>query len=117
VRRFRRERQLLAELEHPHIARLYDGGATDDGRPYLVMEAAEGRPLDVHCREANLPPKDRLALFATIAEAVEAAHARGIVHRDLKPANVLVTLDGTPKLLDFGIAKLVADGGPDDSLV
>ncbi len=117
VRRFRRERQLLADLAHPHIARLHDGGATEDGRPYLVMEAVEGVPLDVHCRDRDVPLEGRIALVAAVAEAVQVAHERGIVHRDLKPANVLVTPDGAPKLLDFGIAKLLADDGPEASLL
>jgi tetratricopeptide (TPR) repeat protein len=106
-RRFRKERQILASLDHPHIARLLDGGTTPDGRPYFVLEAIEGAPIDAHCERLRLGAAQRLALFRTICTAVAAAHARLIVHRDLKPGNILVTADGTPKLLDFGIAKLL----------
>ncbi len=107
VRRFERERALLAALEHPGIARLYDGGSTDDGQPYMVMEYVEGRPLDAACAELNLERK--LALFVAVCEAVEYAHEHLVVHRDLKPSNILVTAGGQPKLLDFGIAKLLAN--------
>ncbi|MFG0315672.1 MAG: protein kinase [Planctomycetota bacterium JB042] len=107
LERFRRERRLLAGLEHPNVARLLDGGATDDGRPWLAMEWVDGRPIDAYCAERSLAIDDRLWLVAAVSDAVAAAHARRIVHRDLKPGNVLVTADGTPKLLDFGIAKLL----------
>src|SRR5581483_2951326 len=106
VRRFRRERQILAALEHPNIARLLDGGTTDDGLPYLVMEHVEGVPVDEHCRDRSATIAERLRLFQTICGAVAFAHRNLIVHRDLKPSNILVTADGVPKLLDFGIAKL-----------
>jgi len=105
--RLRTERQILATLDHPNIARLLDGGATADGVPYLVMEYVEGEPIDVYCDRHELPISERLQLFQTVCSAVQAAHRNLIVHRDLKPTNILVTVDGTPKLLDFGIAKLL----------
>jgi serine/threonine protein kinase len=103
--RFRQERQILAELDHPNIARLLDGGATPDGRPYLVLEYVDGVPLTQYAAKLSL--KDRCALFATVCDAVAYAHRNLIVHRDLKPANILVDSQGAPKLLDFGIAKLI----------
>ncbi len=103
--RFRSERQILAGLDHPNIARLLDGGTTAGGQPYLVMEYVEGVPLTEYCARERLGTRERLKLFRTICSAVHAAHRRLIVHRDLKPGNVLVTSDGAPKLLDFGIAK------------
>jgi tetratricopeptide (TPR) repeat protein len=106
--RFRQERQILAALEHPNIARLLDGGATADGLPYLVMEYVEGTPIDVYCSERALPVAVRLRLFLDLCDAVQYAHRNLIIHRDLKPANVLVTKEGIPKLLDFGIAKLTS---------
>ncbi len=106
-RRFRQERQILAALNHPNIARLLDGGAIEDGRPYFVMEYIEGEPLDQYCDRVRLNTVERLQLFRTVCAAVEHAHGYMIVHRDLKPGNILVTQDGTPKLLDFGIAKLL----------
>lgn len=106
VQRFRNERQILALLEHPRIARLYDGGSTPDGRPYLVMEYVPGEPLVAYCRQRNLPVQERLQLFRQVCEGVEQAHRRLVVHRDLKPSNILVA-DGQVKLLDFGIAKLL----------
>ncbi len=109
VQRFRAERQVLARLNHPYIARLLDGGSLDDGQPYLVMDYIEGEPLDKHCRQKGLELADRLKLFAKVCEAVAYAQRHGVIHRDLKPANVLVTADGTPRLLDFGVAKLLAD--------
>ena len=108
VRRFRTERQILAALEHPGIARLYDGGTTDDGLPYFVMEYVPGEDLLTYCDERRLPIATRLQLFLRVCEAVQYAHQSLVVHRDLKPSNVLVTADGSPKLLDFGIAKLLA---------
>lgn len=110
VSRFRRERQTLANLDHPNIARLLDGGTTDDGLPYFVMEYVEGRPLDAYCTAEGLSTRDRLRLFRTVCGAVQFAHRNLVVHRDLKPDNILVTADGTPKLLDFGIAKLLRGG-------
>jgi tetratricopeptide (TPR) repeat protein/predicted Ser/Thr protein kinase len=106
VQRFERERAVLAALEHPGIARLYDGGTTDDGQPYMLMEYVEGEPLDVAC--AGLTLERKLELFVEVCEAVEYAHEHLVVHRDLKPSNILVTAEGQPKLLDFGIAKLLA---------
>lgn len=105
------ERDILASLEHPNIARLYDAGITSDGRPYLALEHIEGKPIDVYCNEhaASLPVKVRL--IAQIARAVAYAHSRLIVHRDLKPSNILIDADGQVHLLDFGIAKLIEDSG------
>jgi tetratricopeptide (TPR) repeat protein/predicted Ser/Thr protein kinase len=108
VRRFLQERQILAALEHPNIARLIDGGTTRDGLPYLVMEYIDGVPLDRYCAEQRPSTRARLELFLHLCEAVQYAHRNLVIHRDLKPANVLITSDGTPKLLDFGIAKLTA---------
>ena len=107
VGRFRQERQILAELDHPNIARLLDGGTTDEGVPYLVMEHVEGVPIDAYCEARQLSVDQRLALFRTVCSAVTDAHRKLVVHRDLKPGNILVTSEGTPKLLDFGIAKLL----------
>jgi eukaryotic-like serine/threonine-protein kinase len=101
------ERQILAALDHPDIARLLDGGVTDDGRPYLVMEHVDGLPIDVYCDRLRLTVRERLVLFCAMARAVEYAHRNLVVHRDLKPSNILVTPDGRLKLLDFGVAKLL----------
>ena len=110
--RFRHERQILANLEHPFIARLLDGGTTADGLPFFVMEYVEGVPVDVFCRDRALSVKARLRLFLNICAAVAHAHRNLVVHRDLKPGNIFVTADGTPRLLDFGVAKLItADTG------
>jgi serine/threonine-protein kinase len=106
-----RERDILAGLEHPNIARLYDAGVDAQGRPYLAMEYIDGRPLDVYCNEHGLDAKPRLELFLQVARAVAHAHARLVVHRDLKPSNLLVTADGSVHLLDFGIAKII-EGDP-----
>jgi len=106
ISRFRAERQILADLDHPNIARLLDGGTTPEGLPYYAMEFVEGQFVDVFCRDRSLPVSDRLELFRQVCDAVEYAHRRGVIHRDLKPANILVTAAGTPKLLDFGIAKV-----------
>jgi serine/threonine protein kinase/TolA-binding protein len=105
------ERQILANLHHPNIARLFDGGTTSDGTPYLVMEYIDGVPIDDYCDGRRLTINERLALFRTICSAVHYAHENLIVHRDIKPTNILVTEDGVPKLLDFGIAKLLGAGG------
>jgi eukaryotic-like serine/threonine-protein kinase len=107
VKRFRNERQILAGLDHQHIARLLDGGTTDDGLPYFVMEYVEGEPLYRYCDERKLPIAERLRLFRRVCFAVHYAHQNHVIHRDLKPGNVLVTPEGLPKLLDFGIAKLL----------
>ncbi len=108
LRRFRAERQILATLEHPNVARLYDGGTTDDGIPYLVMERVVGRPIDRYCEEQELGVKERLRLFLPVCSAVQLAHDHFLVHRDLKPENILIDEQGVPKLLDFGIAKVLA---------
>jgi eukaryotic-like serine/threonine-protein kinase len=107
VERFINERQILASLDHPNIARLLDGGTTDDGIPYLVMELIEGAPIDSYCDAHKLSVTSRLQLFRQVCAAVQYAHQRLVIHRDIKPSNLLVTRDGTPKLLDFGIAKLL----------
>ncbi|HLM03049.1 MAG TPA: protein kinase, partial [Pyrinomonadaceae bacterium] len=107
VKRFRHERQILAALNHPNIAGLIDGGTTVDGLPYFVMEYVEGKPLYRFCDERKLSTTERLRLFRRLCDAVEAAHKLKVVHRDLKPSNILVKADGTPKLLDFGIAKIL----------
>ncbi|MFL6216829.1 MAG: protein kinase domain-containing protein [Blastocatellia bacterium] len=107
LRRFRNERQILASLNHPNIARLVDGGTTEDGLPYFVMEYIEGLSLLDYCDGARLSTVERLHLFRKICAAVQHAHQNLIVHRDLKPSNILVTSDGEPKLLDFGIAKFL----------
>lgn len=105
ARRFEAERQILAALDHPNIATLHGGGTTSDGRPYLVMEYVDGTPITEYCDEHRLSIEERLDLFATVADAVQAAHSALIVHRDLKPSNILVTGERRAKLLDFGIAK------------
>jgi serine/threonine protein kinase/WD40 repeat protein len=112
--RFRRERQLLANLEHPHIARLLDGGSTPDGLPYLVMEYVDGHRLDEHADAVRLDVPARLDLFLDVCDAVQFAHKNLVIHRDLKPANILVDDSGQVKLLDFGIAGVVADGAAPD---
>jgi tetratricopeptide (TPR) repeat protein len=108
LQRFQTERQVLAELPHPHIARLLDGGTTDDGRPYFVMEYIDGEPLDRYCDRQQLSTQERLRLLQAVCEAVQYAHARQVIHRDLKPSNVLVTAEGTPRVTDFGLAKRLA---------
>jgi len=110
VQRFRAERQILAMLDHPNIARLLDGGSTDDGLPYVVMEHIQGEPIDVYCDGRRLDITGRLRLFQSVCAAVSYAHQNLVVHRDIKPGNVLVTQDGVPRLLDFGIAKLLSAG-------
>lgn len=107
VRRFHNERQILADLEHPFIARLIDGGTTENGTPYFVMEYVEGVPVDRYCDEQNLSLEERLELFRKICSAVEFAHQSSVIHRDIKPSNILVAENGEPKLLDFGIAKVL----------
>ena len=107
--RFLRERQILARLEHPNIGRLLDGGVSEDGRPYFVMEQVVGKPITAWCDEKRLSVEERLRLFAVAARAVAFAHRNLVVHRDIKPSNVLVDETGTVKLLDFGIAKLLSD--------
>ncbi|MGH9848152.1 MAG: serine/threonine-protein kinase, partial [Blastocatellia bacterium] len=107
IRRFKQERQILAVLDHPNIARLLDGGATEEGWPYVVMEYVDGVPITEYCDARKLNIAERLKLFQTVCAAVEHAHRNLIVHRDLKPGNIFVTAEGVVKLLDFGIAKLL----------
>jgi len=113
LQRLRAERQILANLDHPDIARLIDGGATDEGLPYLVMELVAGEPLDRYCEQRKLTMRERLQLFRDVCSAVSYAHQRLVVHRDLKPGNILVTAEGRVKLLDFGIAKLLQPSAND----
>jgi len=116
IERFRREREILASLDHPNLARLLDGGTTPEGLPYFVMDHIEGKPIGAYCDERQLDIAQRLQLFRSVCSAVEYAHGKGVVHRDLKPSNVLVTADGVVKLLDFGIAKMLRAEG-DESTV
>jgi len=109
LRRFQRERQILARVQHPNIARLLDGGVSEEGRPYFVMECVDGTAIDRYCDERRLTVRERLELFLEVCAAVELAHRNLVVHRDIKPGNVLVTAEGRPKLLDFGIARLLRD--------
>jgi len=111
VRRFEAERQILAGLHHPHIAHLLDGGTTDEGQPYVVMELVDGVPIDAWCAARPREPERPVDLILKVCQAVATAHRNLIVHRDLKPSNILVTADGTPKLLDFGIAKALDPEG------
>lgn len=110
LQRFRNERQILAQLDHPNIARLIDGGTTDDGLPYFVMEYVSGEPINAYCDANALATTERLMLFRKVCAAVTYAHQNLVIHRDLKPSNILVTPEGEPKLLDFGIAKLLSAG-------
>ena len=103
--RFLAERQILANLDHPNIARLLDGGTTNEGIPYVVMELVEGQPIDAYCESAKLDRRQRIQLMVNVARSIDYAHRHLVVHRDLKPENLHVTGDGIPKLLDFGIAK------------
>jgi eukaryotic-like serine/threonine-protein kinase len=112
IRRFRNERQILARLEHAYVARLIDGGTTESGLPYFVMEYVEGQPVTQYCDSQSLNTRERLELFLKICSAVRYAHERNIIHRDLKPSNILVKEDGTPRLLDFGIAKIMNPDPP-----
>jgi eukaryotic-like serine/threonine-protein kinase len=116
LERFRRERQILASLDHRYVAKLLDGGTTDDGLPYFVMEYVEGQPIHKYAQAKNLTVRDRLILFRNVLEAVAYAHQNLVVHLDLKPSNILIAADGSPKLLDFGIARLLdpkpVDSGP-----
>ncbi len=109
MRRFRTERQILARLQHPNIATLLDGGVTDTGQPFLVMQHVDGVPINTYANERNLSLKERLEPFVTVCDAVQFAHANLVVHRDLKPSNILITSTGDVRLLDFGIAKLMDD--------
>jgi len=116
VRRFQQEREILASLDHPGIARVLDGGMTEDGLPYLVMEFVEGQPIDRYCDERRLTINERIELFDQVCDAIHYAHSEGVIHRDLKPHNILVTGDGKVKLLDFGIAKLLRRGPEETTL-
>jgi eukaryotic-like serine/threonine-protein kinase len=110
LRHFRNERQILAGFDHPNIARLLDGGATEDGLPYFVMEYIEGLPIDEYCNRHALSIAERLKLFREVCGAVSYAHRHLVIHRDIKRSNILITADGVPKLLDFGIAKILQEG-------
>src|ERR1700733_636857 len=117
--RFEQERQALAMMDHPNIAKVLDAGLTPNGQPFFVMELVNGLPLTKFCDELRLMPRERLELFVPICQAVQHAHQKGIVHRDLKPANILVTLiDGkpVPKVIDFGVAKATGGKLTDDSM-
>ncbi len=116
IQRFKAERQILANLDHPNIARLLDGGTTEDGRPYVVMEYIQGSPIDQFAEARALSLRERLTLFRTVCSAVAYAHQRLVIHRDIKPANILVTAEGVPKLLDFGIAKILDDPQQSDGV-
>lgn len=117
LRRFRNERQTLAVLDHPNIVKLLDGGSTDEGLPYLVMDYVDGRPIDEYSDAQRLTVEQRLRLFCAVCEAVLCAHQSHVIHRDLKPNNILVTDDGTPKLLDFGIAKVLSAQDPSETVI
>jgi eukaryotic-like serine/threonine-protein kinase len=116
LRHFRNERQILAGFDHPNIARLLDGGATEHGLPYFVMEYVEGLPIDQYCRNHALSITERLKLFREVCAAAAYAHRHAVIHRDIKPSNIVVTIDGTPKLLDFGIAKILQPGSAEAAL-
>ncbi len=109
LRRFAAERQILANLQHPHIARILDGGTTDDALPFFVMEYVEGVPIDRYCEQRGLSLRQRLEIFRQVCSAVHFAHQSLVVHRDLKPGNILITAEGEPRLLDFGIARILDD--------
>lgn len=115
IRRFRNERQILARLDHPNICKLFDGGTTDGGLPYMVLEYIDGPPIDDFCETRGLSTNERLALFQQVCSAVAYAHRHLIVHGDIKPSNILVTGDGVPKLLDFGVARPLAPDPPRDA--
>jgi TolB-like protein/Flp pilus assembly protein TadD len=115
LKRFRHEQRILAALDHPYIARLLDGGATREGQPYFIMEYIEGQPLYAYCDGQRLTLSERLKIFCQVCEAVEYLHLKQVIHRDIKPSNILVTEDGTPRLFDFGIAKLLDAGLTNDS--
>jgi Protein kinase domain len=120
IARFEAERQALALMDHPNIARVFDGGATTEGRPYFVMELVKGVPITDFCDQNQLPPRDRLNLFVQVCQAVQHAHQKAVIHRDLKPSNVLVSRhDTTPvvKVIDFGVAKALGQGLTDKTLV
>ncbi len=110
VQRFRKERQILASLDHPNIGGVIDGGATEADLPYFIMEYVEGQPITEYANANKLATAERLKLFRTVCSAVQYAHQNLVIHRDLKPSNILVTKEREPKLLDFGIAKLFQAG-------
>ncbi len=112
INRFNIERQILASLQHPNIARLLDGGLTDESLPYFTMEFVEGKPIDEYCEENELSIHERLKLFVKVCAAIQYAHKNLVIHRDLKPGNIMITKDGTVKLLDFGIAKVFTENDP-----
>jgi len=116
IARFRRERQILANLDHPNIDRLLDGGITEDGLPYIVMEYVEGKPILEYCDLRCLDINQRLTLFSSVCEAIQHAHNNAVIHRDLKPSNIMVSPDGEVKVLDFGIAKLLEPEDPELTL-
>ena len=116
LRRFQHERQILASLEHPNIARLLDGGTTDNGLPYFVMEYIKGERIDRYAEQQRLSITARLELFRQVCGAVSYAHQNLVIHRDIKPSNILVTPEGVPKLLDFGIAKIIQAGDGAEAL-
>jgi serine/threonine protein kinase/Tfp pilus assembly protein PilF len=117
IPRFLRERQILAALDHPNLAHLLDGGTAPDGRPYFALEWVQGESITSYCREHVVDLETMLRLMQTVCQAVDSAHRRLVVHRDLKPANILVTPEGTPKLLDFGIAQVIAEGSADEGRI
>src|SRR5438067_8184435 len=117
LRHFRNERQILAGFDHPNIARLFDGGTTDDGLPYFVMEYVAGLPINEYCSAHKVSLVDRLKLFREVCRAVSYAHRHTVIHRDIKMSNILVTSEGTPKLLDFGIAKILTPGTGQEALM
>jgi tRNA A-37 threonylcarbamoyl transferase component Bud32 len=117
MRRFEHEREILASLDHANIARLRDIGSTDEDIPYLVMDYVAGEPIDEYCDKRQLRITERLALFCAACEAIQYAHSKGVIHRDLKPSNILVTPEGSPKLLDFGIAKVLRQSDPEGTLM
>ncbi|PYK51952.1 MAG: serine/threonine protein kinase, partial [Verrucomicrobia bacterium] len=117
LRHFRNERQILAGFDHPNIARLFDGGTTDDGLPYFVMEYVAGLPINEYCAAHKISLVERLKLFREVCAAVSYAHRHTVIHRDIKMSNILVTSEGTPKLLDFGIAKILQPGGGAEALM
>src|SRR5262245_34918065 len=120
VARFEAERQALALMDHPHIAKVFDGGATASGRPYFVMELVKGVPITEFCDQNHLTPRQRLELFLPVCQAVQHAHHKGVIHRDLKPSNVLVAhYDGrpVPKVIDFGVAKAARQSLTEKTLV
>src|SRR5207245_1611672 len=115
IARFEAERQALAMMDHVNIARVFDAGATESGRPYFVMELVHGVPITKYCDDNHLTPRERLELFVPVCQAIQHAHQKGIIHRDIKPSNVMVTLyDGkpVPKVIDFGVAKATSPGAP-----